>query len=355
MVRWLKRIGLSLLVLVGLSLAGGVAYEQLARNQARKAYPAPGRLVDIGGGRHIQIDCRGQGGPTVVFESGLDTLGSLSWDAVHDKVAQTTRACAYSRAGVMWSDPAPRPFSATHVAQDLHAALAAVGEKGPYVLVGHSLGGPYLMTFVGLYGGDVAGVVLVDASHPDQIDRLRAAGGQGVSAQLAQAKLAGALAWTGIVRAVTSQSPPVPPTAPAAIRGPAAAWLPQTLGAPIDETQGLVDTLATAGRTRQLGDRPLVVLTHGAETSPEVLKAQKVTAQQDRAMTLAWQRMQGEEARWSTHSRHQIVADASHYIQFDRPDVVVAAVREVVEDVRVSRPAATSTPPHVPGPGQGHP
>ena len=75
-----------------------------------KGVSVQGRLIDIGGGRHMQIDCRGSGTPTVVFEAGLDTMGSLSWSAVQDPVAATTRACAYSRSGIMWSEPRAREF-----------------------------------------------------------------------------------------------------------------------------------------------------------------------------------------------------------------------------------------------------
>src|SRR5215468_3748086 len=98
MFKWLKRIGVGVIVLIGGVVAAGVIYEQIARANAGREFPPRGRLVDIGG-RRIQLDCRGIGTPIVVFESGLDALGSLSWAAVHDNVAKTTRACAYSRAG----------------------------------------------------------------------------------------------------------------------------------------------------------------------------------------------------------------------------------------------------------------
>ncbi|HEY8718158.1 hypothetical protein [Pengzhenrongella sp.] len=84
----------------------------------------------------MHLDCRGTGSPTVVFESGLDVNGSLAWDAVHDAIDTTTGACAYDRAGIMWSDPKDSPQSAVAVAEDLHATLAAAGESLPGVLEG---------------------------------------------------------------------------------------------------------------------------------------------------------------------------------------------------------------------------
>ena len=142
------------------------------RQQTAQKYPAPGKLVDIWG-RKMQIDCRGAGSPTVVLESGLDHYGSLSWAKVHDDIAQITRVCAYSRAGILWSDPAPGNFDSQRTARDLHAALTKAGEKTPLVMVGHSLGGPHIMTFTSLYDREVAGLVFVDASHPDQVERFR--------------------------------------------------------------------------------------------------------------------------------------------------------------------------------------
>src|SRR5215210_2360598 len=123
----IKRVARTAVCLLAIVVVSGASFEAVMRNRAARDYPAPGRLVDIGG-RRLQIDCRGSGSPTVVLESGLDNLGSLSWVAVHDSLARTTRVCAYSRAGVLWSDPAPAPFDAGRVARDLRAALAASGE-----------------------------------------------------------------------------------------------------------------------------------------------------------------------------------------------------------------------------------
>src|SRR5215203_2776479 len=157
--RWLKRAAIGVAALGTIALLSGASYEQLMRRRALQTHPVPGRLVDVGGGRRIQIDCRGAGAPTVVLESGLDNLGSLSWTAVHDSLARTTRVCAYSRAGIMWSDASPAPFDLTSMADDLHRALAAAGESAPWVVVGHSIGGPYAMSFAHAYPSEVKGLV----------------------------------------------------------------------------------------------------------------------------------------------------------------------------------------------------
>ena len=301
------------------------------RARVARQYPVAGRLVDIGGGRRIQLDCRGSGSPTVVLESGLDTYGSLSWALVHDSLATTSRTCAYSRAGVMWSDAAAGAFDSKTVAEDLHAALTTAGERAPLVLVGHSLGGPYSLIFTGLYPADVAGLVFVDASHPDQLERLRQATGKSMEAPTGMLSAVAALSWTGIMRLLPDGAPPKLP--PAAISA-AGAYTSTSLGPTLDELKGLAATLEAAGRYRQLADRPLVVLTAMAPMPADVLKTVGMTREQGDRMQAAWKALHDEEAMWSTHSRHELVPDATHYIQLDRPDVVIRAVREVVGAVR---------------------
>jgi pimeloyl-ACP methyl ester carboxylesterase len=335
--RWMKRIALSAGALLAMVVASGASLEAVMRHRAARDYPPPGRLVDIGG-RRLQIDCRGSGSPTVVLESGLDNLGSLSWAAVHDSLARTTRVCAYSRAGVLWSDPAPAPFDARQVARDLHAALTTSGEKAPWVMVGHSLGGPYVMLFTNLYGAEVVGLVLVDGSHPAQLGRLREATGMSMQPATGTMAIGSALAWTGIVRLASGGT--APPTWPVIADVVPRAYLPSSIEALRREADALAATLYAAGQVRQLGDRPLVVLT-ATKTSPAMLAASGLTQAQGDRMQAAWDTLQADEATWSSAGRQERVQNASHYIQFDRPDVVIGAVRDVVAGVGARDRAAS--------------
>ncbi len=339
MKRWIKRIALTIGGLIVVGILVGVGYEQIMRWRAAREFPVQGRLIDIGG-RHMQIDCRGSGAPIVVFESGLDTMGSLSWAAVHDTIAATTRACAYSRAGIMWSEPRAGKFEPDSVARDLHALLLAAGERSPFVMVGHSLGGPYIMNFTRLYPQDVAGLVFVDASHPEQIGRMTQAAGKKMEAGKAMMKVASALSWTGIPRLVAAhtESPTIP--APAKLAGDA--YASGSLGSALEELESLDATLAAAGQLRQLGDRPIVVLTAMKPYPAAMLQAMQLTTDQGQRIQAVWKDMHDDEASWSHHSRHELVPDATHYIQFDRPDVVIAAVQEVVNDVRAGGAAAAA-------------
>src|SRR6476659_927956 len=133
-----------LALLVGLAVAGA-GYEAIAGGGDAQAYPAPGRLVDVGGYR-LHLQCVGSGSPTVVLESGLGGM-SLDWSLVQAEIGQTTQVCAYDRAGMGWSEPGPQPRTPARIADDLHTLLTNAGIPGPYVLVGHSVGGKNVRMF----------------------------------------------------------------------------------------------------------------------------------------------------------------------------------------------------------------
>lgn len=326
---------LGFLALIALVTVTGVLYEKSGRRQAAQEYPPPGKLVDIGG-RRIQLDCRGSGSPTVIFESGLDMSGSLSWAMVHDEIAKKTRACAYSRAGIMWSDPTNLHQNGKSIAEDLHATLSKAGEQGPFVLVGHSLGGPYIMTYTKYFGQDVAGLVFVDASHPDQMKLSNGEVPTELKLMEFKNRLSSALNWAGVVRAVTPSDKGLPNRAEWVTQA-VNAYRSTSLGPMLKEKDASEETLIEAGSFRQLGDRPIFVLTAMARYSDQTSSIWKITAEQAKNTNETWVRLHDEIAAWSSQSQHQLVPDASHYIQFDRPDIVIAAVRSVVEKVRTNR------------------
>lgn len=334
MKRWRIYVCWGIVAFIMGATIGGVIFEQVSRQQAAREFPPPGQLVDIGG-RRLHVDCRGSGSPTVVFESGLDINGSLSWSLVHPKVAETTRACAYSRAGILWSDPPGAPQNGISVAEDLHAALTKSGEQGPFVLVGHSLGGSYIMTYTKYFSATVAGLVFVDPSHPDQVQRFNALNVPESSVETYLFRVGAALNWTGIVRVVApyyDRLPHQPIQDDLVVK----AYASTSLGPMLKEQDSLEQTFREAGTFRELEDRPLVVLSAMKPYPPEFLAELGWSEEQDRKIHGVIKQLHDEQAAWSSNSRHQLVNDASHYIQFDRPDIVIAAVQSVVESVRAT-------------------
>lgn len=287
--------------------------------------------MDIGG-RKMHLDCRGAGSPTVVFEAGLDFSGSLSWTKVHDAVAGVTRACAYDRAGIMWSDPKVTPQHADTVADDLHATLDAAGEKGPFVLVAHSIGGPYTLSYTRKFGDQVAGLVFVDASHPDQVARLAEVVKPKADNSAEGMRSALNLSWTGIIR-LTTQSEGQP-NEPASVTEKTNAFTSTSLKGALSEMVGFDQTMSEGRMSYALGDRPLIVLTAMAPSTAEALKNESMSIQEDVLQRGVWKTLQEEEAAWSTRGRQVLVPDANHYIQFDRPDIVIAAIGDVIRAVR---------------------
>jgi hypothetical protein len=156
-------------VILAILIALGVGYEQVGRRHDRERFPQIGRSVDIGG-RSLNLFCSGQGSPTVVFETDALAPG-YSWTSVQRQVAAFTSACWYDRAGYGWSDPAPAPHTSRDSARDLHALLHAAGVPPPYVLVAAGFGSYNLRVFYGLFREEVAGVVLSDGLHEDELIR----------------------------------------------------------------------------------------------------------------------------------------------------------------------------------------
>ena len=344
LLRWLKRILLGLLALLLLTVVVGAIYEALGRRNAKVQYPPRGQLVDVGG-RKMHIDCRGSGSPTVVFESGLGTGGTIDWTLVHDQIAGFTRACAYDRAGIMWSDPKDSPQRAAAVADDLHALLKAAGIADRLVLVPHSIGGPYSRAYVGKYGDQVAGLVLVDTSHPDQVARL----GKVANTDANPRKVAWimhtatALSWTGAVRFAMANAGQGKLPEDAAAR--MAAYASSSVVGATSELDGFDDTMDDARRVRSFGDRPVVALTAMAPFKLAELEGLGIKASDGARFKQEWKRLGAEQAAMSTRGRQLTVPDAGHYIQIDRPDVVISAVRDVVGAVRaepVGAPGGTT-------------
>jgi len=168
--RFLKWTVISLLALFVLLAAAGFTYNEIERHADARQFPQLGKSVRLGpefGNMSLNLNCYGEGSPTVVLDAGLG-VPAHGWKPVQPAVAKFARVCSYDRAGYGWSDAGPMPRTSSEIAKELHALLAAAGEKPPYILVGHSFGGFNVRVFNGAYPNDVAGMVLVDASHEDQ-------------------------------------------------------------------------------------------------------------------------------------------------------------------------------------------
>jgi pimeloyl-ACP methyl ester carboxylesterase len=321
--RWIKR-GLlaALLVIAGLAIAGFI-YQTISEASDRAAHPAPGQLVDIGDGRRLHLQCAGSGEPVVILDAGLGGFSS-DWYWVQKEVAGVTHVCAYDRAGAGWSDPGPTPRDAAAITGDLHALLTAAGIEGPYVLAGHSFGGLGVRAYAAAFPDEVAGLVLVDSSHPEQWSRLPGGEDQFASVQWSY-RIARAAVRLGLIRLTNfiAADPDLPPEVAQARKAMSdrVAFV-DAAGEEFDASPALMAAVRSAGA---LGDKPLYVVTAGEQPPGDPAAGQ------------AWMALQDELAALSTNSAHRTVASGSHMTLVTRraeAAETAGAILAVVEAVR---------------------
>ncbi|MGB8439464.1 MAG: alpha/beta hydrolase [Candidatus Acidiferrales bacterium] len=155
-----------IVAIIALVVLAGWLYQQAGTARDRKRHPAPGELIALNG-RSLHLLSRGEGSPTVLFESGLMST-VLSWSDIQPEVATATRAVCYDRAGLGWSDPGPAPRDAAQIVKELHQLLALAQISPPFILVGHSFAGLTTRLFAARYPEEVAGLVLIDPVVPGE-------------------------------------------------------------------------------------------------------------------------------------------------------------------------------------------
>lgn len=317
-------IVLVILVLVLVILAAGT----VAKSNLAKGHPAPGQLVDVGGYK-LHIHCMGEGSPTVILEAGFGESSS-SWLFIQPEAAKTTRACSYDRAGYGWSDPSPHPRTASWRVEELHTLLVNANVQGPYVLVGHSLGGMLVRVYAHIYPDEVVGMVLMDSMHEEQYERLPRAKSS-IPDQGQQFRMLGALSSTGFMalapQAIPSQGFPDEVFAQYKV-----AWATTGhLTAAAAEINAMLESTAEvrALQITSFGDLPLSVLSQGVYIPNSALSEAENQQYWDE-----WQAMQSELVALSSMSKQIIAEQSGHQIQFDQPDLVIDAVREMVDEIK---------------------
>jgi pimeloyl-ACP methyl ester carboxylesterase len=288
---------------LALAALGG-AFETLRGSLDRRALPAGGRLVDVGGHR-LYLHCSGSGSPVVILEAGLGASSS-AWKTIESAVARQTRVCSYDRAGRGRSENAAGTPDGIQTTTDLHTLLVRSGEPGPYVLVGHSLGGAYVLDFAEQFPAQVAGIALIDSMSPDQFT-----------------SVSGYATFYHVLHRVSGLLPSA-----------ARLGVGRILGYGVGDAAGfradvsaIPDALKQARALESIGGRPLIVVT-AAE------------GQQG-----GWASAQDDLATLSTNSVHRVVPGATHAsLLDDRADAAVSsrAIRDVVRSIRAATPLSTA-------------
>jgi len=316
-------------------------------------YTRPGLLAPAGDGARLNFYCTGSGSPTVVFEGGF-TDWSPAWATVQPDIARFTRDCSYDRAGAGFSEPGPMPRTTERIARELHDALHAAGIEGPYILVGQSFGGDHVRAFADLFPDAVAGLVLVEADASDvespELRRQDDEGGQDYIPQLQACR-------DGIAAGKDPELPARPgrPTRTCSqlfFRGlPERNWsaalnarlleIARTKTAMWDADisemrETPADEVWLIEHRRSLGSRPVRIITTGNHAVTDLTKRRPTSIEHlkyEYDVAVA-------QSKWlelSTDARQIFTVDSSEYVQFDAPEVLEGAVRDVWAIARAGR------------------
>lgn len=318
----------------------------------------PHTLLDVGGGRKMNLYCRGEGPVTVIFDSGLSDWSSI-WALVQPQTAQRTRACTYDRAGMGYSDPANRPSTPFNVVDDLRHLIKAAGIATPVVLVGHSLGGFNMKLFAASYPSEVAGLVLVDPSEERGNERVGAQViakfGATLNTKMNHADVTDFNKFTAqlLTCAEAARKQDLDPasalyeqcTDPVRLPlGPVIAAERQKIQVRLayqaaqasealscvysDNPQLDAQYQRIFGDGKALGNIPLIVLSHSILNPKDAYPE---------AAQYAWLALHEQTAASSTRGGHRIVPNTEHNIEVDDPQSIVVAINEVLDMIAVAR------------------
>lgn len=277
--------------------------------------PMPGLLVPVGEHR-LHLNCQGSGLPAVILDSGLGG-SSLEWSRVQPILARNHRVCAYDRAGYGWSEGGPLPRTSERIVFELNALLRNAAIPPPFILVGHSFGGLNVRLYASYFPDQVAGLVLVDAAHEDQFDKMAMRG------DLGSLPVGGNFFLTSV--------PDVPHNLPASVYGLAREMNAQykTHRAFRGELSAFRVSAAQIKQATVSDAIPVAVLTRGRRVWPDTDAGER--------MEIAWRELQIDLVRNGRVSRHIVAERSGHYVHLDQPELIGDAVRWVAGELDPDR------------------
>lgn len=338
--RVLRRVTISLIAALVLLGCIGAIWNFLATRRDRSASPPPGHVFDVNG-HAMHLYCTGTGSPTLVLESGHGEDFTV-WGKVQPALSKVTRTCSYDRAGFGWSATQSDEPDATHYATQLHALLKKAGITQPVVLEGHSAGGLYARVYASKYPNDIAGLVLVDATSPAPSPQppFSAAMDRHSNAEFILVKTVVAL---GVAR-LAGQCDSVPKGLEVYARWikASACYYPQ-LDAYVREDRALAESRNQAASVASLGDLPILILSQDPKQSIPAFLQKRVSTKDWAWSTSAHDKDQAAYLKLSTRSRRVVAPGSGHYIQYDRPDILIQETTGFIEQIRGTNSGAQAS------------
>lgn len=319
-----------LLVLVSIAALGWL-YERWARARDRRSFGHPGKMVDVGG-HQLHVRSFGEGDLPVVFESD-EGAWSTHWGRLPEDLAGVTHSISYDRAGLGWSEPGPPPRDAETIARELHQLLARIAPGVPVVLVGHGTAAHALRAYAHRYPFETAGLVLVDPLHDGFTDRLRREQIPTATPSPALMRISNLCASFGLLRLLqagrsSNAELRVSDRQRAALD--ALELDPRVRRGAADEMVAEATSLEYLGRLTDSVDVPMRVI-----TSTETLTGTEVPAD---FPTADYNRIWVEESErfleLSKRAQRVLVEGSGHQLQLERPEVVLQAVLDVIDEAR---------------------
>jgi pimeloyl-ACP methyl ester carboxylesterase len=296
-------------------------------------YLQPGRLVDVGGYR-LNLYCIGHGSPTVVFDAGLEDWAP-AWITIQPVIARTTRACTYDRAGNGLSDPGPMPRTTARIVTELHTLLRNAGEKGPFILVGHSFGGINVRHYADRYLSDVAGLVLDDASAEQLLHYMTPKDQRENDESIAQAQHymvhCEHLAQRGFRGASAKDLHKCPGMFFRGLPAPKdfPPQLDSTLVYEAERAKQYAASASEFGNFTSSGMRALLREDSAYGSIPlRILVAYHHDASPQ--FEAQWRTVHRQWLKLSSDSKYIAATESGHYIQFDQPQLVIQAIEEEI-------------------------
>lgn len=324
--KWLKRLGMGLLILIILLLISGFIFEKVSRSNAEKIQP-DGQLANVDNHK-MHYFKKGTGGPSIIFETAFDPAGHLQWYHIQQQLPGTYTTFSYDRSGILWSERGTSPKTGEKMAEELHTLLEKANVPKPYILVGHSFGGMLTRFFVKKYPQDVAGVILVDSQYPEDDKFLSPE----LYAMVNQGLPAGFLKFAntfGVARLMFKNMFPNK-TEYQYQNSVMPALLYKSAYAVLEEQEQMKSIKQEAARINTFGSVPLYVITAGDKTSyNSFIKDEKLKTE----MLGAWDKMQKDLLKLSSDSRQIIASGSGHYINQDQPKVIEDAINDMQHEL----------------------